>query len=119
MRSPGRQRLVSAGVRNLFEGPNILNEASPETSAIPDAGHPRRESEVLQFLALGHSNRDIAPQLFVSEKTVKAHLAAVFRKLGVSNRTQAALAAIALDIGSPPGMALTGTNDPRSVPRRA
>jgi hypothetical protein len=65
----------------------------------------------IQLLALGHSNRDIARKLFLSEKTVKAHLAAVFRKLGVSNRTQAALAAIAMDIGTPRG-ALAGNRHP-------
>jgi DNA-binding NarL/FixJ family response regulator len=110
--------LSPRAVRNLFEGPNLLDEASP-ASAIPDAGLTPRESEVLQLLALGHTNREIARQLFLSEKTVKAHLAAVFRKLGVSNRTQAALAAITMDIGRPPGLASTGTNDPPGVPRRA
>jgi hypothetical protein len=43
----------------------------------------------------------------------------VFRKLGVSNRTQAALAAIAMDAGTPPGLASTGTNDARGVAPRA
>src|SRR5437762_909785 len=86
--------LSPRAVRNLFEGSNLLDEAPP-ASAVPNPGLTRRELEVLQFLALGHSNRDIARQLFLSEKTVKAHLAAIFRKLGVSNRTQAALAAIA------------------------
>jgi DNA-binding NarL/FixJ family response regulator len=45
------------------------------------------------------SNRDISRGLFLSEKTVKAHLAAVFRKLGVTNRTQAAMAAVSMGIG--------------------
>src|SRR5439155_4798928 len=94
---------------HMFEGHNLPDEASPGGSAIPDAGLTRRESEVLQLLALGHSNREISRQLFLSEKTVKAHLAAVFRKLGVSNRTQAALAAVAMDIGVPRGLASTGT----------
>jgi hypothetical protein len=40
--------------------------------------------------------------LFLSEKTVKAHLAAIFRKLGVTNRTQAAMAAVSMGIG--PGL---------------
>jgi DNA-binding NarL/FixJ family response regulator len=113
--------LSPRAVRNMFEGPNLMDEASPQASAIPDAGLTRRELEVLQFLALGHSNREISRQLFLSEKTVKAHLAAVFRKLGVSNRTQAALAAVAMDIGTPPGLASlrTGTNGPSGAPRRA
>ena len=113
--------LSPRAVRNLFEGSNFPDEASPGESSIPIAGLTRRELDVLQLLALGHSNREISRQLFLSEKTVKAHLAAVFRKLGVSSRTQAALAAIALGIGAPPGLASlrTGTNVPNGVPRRA
>ena len=100
--------------RNLFEDPNLLDEASPGGSPAPDAGLTRRELDVLQLLALGHNNREISRQLFLSKKTVKAHLAAVFHKLGVSNRTQATLAAVAMGIGTPPGLASrrTGTNGP-------
>ena len=113
--------LSPRAVRNLFEGPSLANEASSGESPIPDAGLTRRELDVLQLLALGHSNREIARQLFVSEKTVKAHLAAVFRKLGVSNRTQAAIAAVAMGIGGPPGLASlkTGTNGIGGGPRLA
>lgn len=53
-----------------------------------------RELEVLQLLASGSTNDDIATALFISEKTVKSHLSSIFRKLGVSNRTQAASKAI-------------------------
>jgi DNA-binding NarL/FixJ family response regulator len=52
-----------------------------------------RQQEVLQLLAKGNSNRDIAQALGMSENTVKVHLSAVFRSLGVSSRTEAALAA--------------------------
>jgi DNA-binding NarL/FixJ family response regulator len=41
--------------------------------------------------------------LFLSEKTVKAHLAAIFRKLGVTNRTQAAMMAVQMGVGPVPG----------------
>ena len=75
---------------------------APETRAA-DAGLTRRESDVLTLLAGGASNREISRQLFLSEKTVKAHLAAVFRKLGVTNRTQAAMQAVAMGLG-PPGL---------------
>ena len=50
----------------------------------------------------GASNREIARQLYLSEKTVKAHLAAMFRKLGVTNRTQAAMAAVSMGVGPYP-----------------
>jgi DNA-binding NarL/FixJ family response regulator len=62
-----------------------------------------RENDILALLAEGRPNRDIAQVLFLSEKTVKAHLAAIFRKLGVANRTQAAMAAVQMGVGPIPG----------------
>lgn len=53
-----------------------------------------RELEVLQLIAKGLSNQEIASQLFLSEKTVKNHLTNIFRKIDVNDRTQAVLYAI-------------------------
>ncbi len=53
-------------------------------------GLSARESEVLALVASGLSNRAIAEALFVSDNTVRTHLKAVFRKLGVTSRSQAA-----------------------------
>lgn len=53
-----------------------------------------RELEVLERVAVGATNDDIAQALFVSEKTVKSHLSNIFRKLEVSNRTEAAAKAL-------------------------
>jgi DNA-binding NarL/FixJ family response regulator len=53
-----------------------------------------REREVLALLADGRSNREIARLLRVTEKTVKTHVSSVLAKLGVADRTQAALLAI-------------------------
>ena len=53
-----------------------------------------REREVLAEIAKGRSNREIARALGVSEKTVKAHVSSVLAKLGVQDRTQAALVAV-------------------------
>jgi DNA-binding NarL/FixJ family response regulator len=53
-----------------------------------------REREVLAELAHGRSNREIARTLHVSEKTVKTHVSSVLAKLGVQDRTQAALVAV-------------------------
>jgi DNA-binding NarL/FixJ family response regulator len=50
-----------------------------------------RESDVLRLVAAGHPNKVIALRLGISEKTVKNHLSTVFQKLGVTDRTQAAL----------------------------
>jgi two-component system, NarL family, response regulator LiaR len=53
-----------------------------------------RETEVLRLLARGKANKQIAGGLYVSEKTVKAHVSAILMKLGVQSRTQAALYAV-------------------------
>jgi two-component system, NarL family, response regulator LiaR len=54
----------------------------------------RREREVLELIAHGRSNKRIAFELDISEKTVKTHVGHVLAKLGVSDRTQAALLAV-------------------------
>jgi two-component system, NarL family, response regulator LiaR len=53
-----------------------------------------REAEVLRLLARGKANKQIASSLYVSEKTVKAHVSSILMKLGVQSRTQAALYAV-------------------------
>jgi two-component system, NarL family, response regulator DegU len=52
-------------------------------------GLTRRELEILQLLAEGHSNAQLARMLWVTEQTVKFHLSNIYRKLGVANRTEA------------------------------
>lgn len=54
----------------------------------------KRELDVLRLLASGENNRNIAQKLYISEKTVKNHLSNIFQKLGVLDRTQAALLAV-------------------------
>jgi NarL family two-component system response regulator LiaR len=49
----------------------------------------RREFEILQLVAEGHSNSALATMLWVTEQTVKFHLSNIYRKLNVSNRTEA------------------------------
>jgi DNA-binding NarL/FixJ family response regulator len=57
----------------------------------------RREHEILACVAGGMTNGEIAHELHVAESTVKSHLTSAYRKLGVSNRTQAAIATLMLD----------------------
>lgn len=57
-------------------------------------GLTRREIDVLRLVANGENNRAIAKKLFISEKTVKNHLTSIFQKLGVGDRTQAAIHAV-------------------------
>ncbi|MGO8936371.1 MAG: HD domain-containing phosphohydrolase [Mycobacterium sp.] len=58
------------------------------------AGLTAREVEVLRLVAQGRSNREIATELFIAEKTARNHVERIYAKLGVNNRTQATLAAI-------------------------
>ena len=60
-----------------------------------------REDEVLRLVATGASNREISGQLFISELTVKMHLARIFRKLQVNDRTKAAIVALKAGLGEP------------------
>jgi DNA-binding NarL/FixJ family response regulator len=62
-----------------------------------------RELEVLREAAEGHSNAQISRQLWVTEQTVKFHLSNIYRKMGVSNRTEAMRGAITRGIVSRPG----------------
>ena len=74
------QRLVAGPLPQGFE----RNER-----ALSTLGVSPREAEVLELLARGQSNREIADRLFVSPNTVKTHLANLYTKLEVSRRTQA------------------------------
>ena len=65
----------------------VRTPESPETLT-------ERETEVLQLLARGKANKQIATSLHVTEKTVKAHVSSILAKLGVQSRTQAALYAV-------------------------
>lgn len=59
-------------------------------SPLQEKGLTEREQAVLQALAQGQSNKEIARSLWLAEQTVKFHLTNIYRKLGVSNRTEAA-----------------------------
>jgi DNA-binding NarL/FixJ family response regulator len=66
--------------------------------ATPDVRITARELEVLRLVARGRQNKEIARDLAVTERTVKFHLSALMRKLGVSNRVEAVSAAIRLGL---------------------
>jgi DNA-binding NarL/FixJ family response regulator len=91
---------LAAAIRAVHSGHILLH---PDVAALltrTDAGRApaarltAREREVLIEIGRGRSNREIGRALAVSEKTVKAHVSAVLAKLGVPDRTQAALYAV-------------------------
>jgi DNA-binding NarL/FixJ family response regulator len=88
---------VATGV-TLWSRENLRRISGPLTNSRPtnDLEVPltKRESEVLKQLALGLSNKEIAQALSISYETVKEHVQHVLRKLGVSDRTQAAVWAV-------------------------
>jgi DNA-binding NarL/FixJ family response regulator len=83
--------LRERGIRRVSLGPRVSTRENP-------AGLTTRELEVLSLLGEGLRNREIAAQLFLSEKTVDHHVSAILRKLGVESRGQAAAEAARLGI---------------------
>jgi two-component system, NarL family, response regulator LiaR len=72
----------------------MLSAPSPPSAGDRHEQLTRREREVLALIASGHSNKRIARELEIAEKTVKTHVGHVLAKLGVTDRTQAALLAV-------------------------
>jgi len=96
-------RAVAAGERfdlESEEGNEELLERYSKPQLDPGAASlTEREKEILKYLAKGVSATDeLAELLFISQKTVKNHLASIFQKLAVSDRTQAAIEAIRLGL---------------------
>ncbi|BBY63104.1 LuxR family transcriptional regulator [Mycolicibacterium helvum] len=79
----------AANAQAIFQQLGAVPSQAAPTEAAP-GGLTKRELEVLAGIAAGASNRDVAKQLFISEKTVGRHLANIYVKLGVSSRTAAA-----------------------------
>ena len=79
--------LPGEAVSNSAKEPKNLDSATREKLAQLS----KRELEVASKLTLGLTNREIAGQLFISEKTVRNHLSTIFSKLDVSSRSQALL----------------------------
>ena len=72
---------------------HVDRDGKPQPSRLPEP-LSSREQEVLSLVARGMGNREIAETLFLSEKTVKTHVANILQKLDVKSRTQAALYAM-------------------------
>ena len=87
---------VIGGVRAVSRGesplnPRVARQLLTARSEAPSVELTRREAEVLGLVRHGLANKQIARRLGISERTVKAHLTNVFQRIGVADRTQAAL----------------------------
>ena len=92
--------LTHRAIKALFahERPSRTNDDGWEALRITGLNLTSREHRILALLMEGRSNRAIGQSLFLSEKTVKSHLISIFRKLGVTSRTQAAMMAAQLGV---------------------
>lgn len=88
---------LASAIRHVFDGSIYFarphSQLIAPAEAVPGGKHTadltRRELEILQLVAEGHSNAQLARMLWVTEQTVKFHLSNIYRKLDVSNRTEA------------------------------
>ena len=93
---------LSESIRSVYRGqpslhPQIARKLMNQIAPREEEAEERltlRETEVLRLIARGHSNKEIAAALAISEKTVKAHVSNILQKLHLADRTQAALYAV-------------------------
>jgi DNA-binding NarL/FixJ family response regulator len=80
---------IDGHVVHVYKSAGVARAARPATAAAEQSRLTSRELEVLQLVASGATNGEIARKLWVTEQTVKFHLSNVYRKLEVGNRTEA------------------------------
>ena len=78
----------------LRKYPGLPQLAAQLAEHLGDEALTPRELEVLQHIAGGNRNRDIADRLFITEETVKVHIKHIMEKLGAADRTQAVAIAV-------------------------
>jgi DNA-binding NarL/FixJ family response regulator len=92
--------ITSAAQGESLVDPSVLNKVLTQFRDLTRDGSDRseilsaREKEVLEALAQGLSNKEIARELCITEKTVKAHSSSIYRKLNVTTRSQAIVGAV-------------------------
>ena len=89
-----RRKLRGLGASRIPRGPRRRTRENP-------AGLTARQMDVLELVADGLGNAEIAQRLFVSPKTVEHHVSAILTKLGVTDRRSAVEAAARLGVGLP------------------
>ena len=102
--SPLDQELAARLIRSLSEKDGDARREAPAGETVrraPVEPLTRREIEVVELMARGRSNPEIARELVIARPTAKTHVERVIRKLGVSDRTQAAVRAVELGLVDP------------------
>lgn len=82
---------IQPGIKNMALMEKVETVFDPHKSKVEEDNLSRREIQVLLLIADGKNNREIADNLFISEKTVKNHVSNIFKKIDVVDRTQAAV----------------------------
>jgi NarL family two-component system response regulator LiaR len=92
---------IAQAIRAAVKGQSVLEQQvaakmmnrlrQPKQAAEPHHDLTEREMEVLRLIAAGKSNQEVADELFIGIKTVKFHVTNILAKLGVEDRTQAAI----------------------------
>ena len=94
------ETVISGGIhfpQEVIEAINTLGRAEHTRESVIATLTPR-QLDVLVHVGMGHSNKEIAHMLNLTEGTVKVHLGAIFRALGVQNRTRAAMVCVKLGL---------------------
>jgi len=89
---------VEVEVDDDYRDPDVSTQSRQEDRQWGPWSLTQRELEVLQLLAEGATNGEISQRLYISPKTTKNHLAAIFQKLDVTNRTHALVRAVVMGL---------------------
>src|SRR6266540_5329929 len=90
---------LHAALHDLARRARLSDDEAPEAGTL--TGLTERELQVLQLVAEGRSNREIASTLFISPKTASVHVSNILAKLGAASRTEAAAIAHREGLGQP------------------
>ena len=82
------ERYIQPSIASMLRQHKVLNQQKPTDNLT------KREMEIIKLLVAGMYNKEIADKLNISEKTVKNHISSIYKKINVSDRTQAAVYAI-------------------------
>jgi DNA-binding NarL/FixJ family response regulator len=89
--------VIARRLVNLFQSHNITSPVAMPASPFPDLSE--REREILELIAQGYTNQEIAARLHITSKTVSNHISRIFNKLQVVNRAQAIVRARQAGLG--------------------